>query len=60
MERACVRLFEAIEAKEKIVIYADYDADGVPGAVILNDCFKKSVIRIMKFIFRCGILKATD
>jgi single-stranded-DNA-specific exonuclease len=40
MEKACVRLFEAIEAKEKIVIYADYDCDGIPGAVILNDLFK--------------------
>lgn len=40
MERACVRIFEAIEAKEKIVIYADYDCDGIPGAVVLNDLFK--------------------
>ena len=41
MEKACVRLFEAMEAKEKIVIYADYDCDGIPGAVILDDLFKK-------------------
>ncbi len=41
MERACVRLYEAIENEEKIVIYADYDCDGVPGAVILSDLFKK-------------------
>lgn len=40
MEKACVRIFEAVEAKEKIVIYADYDCDGIPGAVILNDLFK--------------------
>ncbi|OGI94028.1 single-stranded-DNA-specific exonuclease RecJ [Candidatus Nomurabacteria bacterium RIFCSPLOWO2_01_FULL_40_18] len=40
MEKACVRLYEAIEAKEKIIIYADYDCDGIPGAVILNDLFK--------------------
>ncbi len=40
MEKACVRIFEAMEAKEKIVIYADYDCDGIPGAVILNDFFK--------------------
>jgi len=40
MEKACVRIFEAIEAKEKIVIYADYDCDGIPGAVILHDLFK--------------------
>ncbi|MEK7564173.1 MAG: single-stranded-DNA-specific exonuclease RecJ [Patescibacteria group bacterium] len=40
MESACVRVFEAIENKEKIVIYADYDCDGIPGAVILQDLFK--------------------
>jgi len=41
MEKACVRIFEAMEAGEKIVIYADYDCDGIPGAVILDDLFKK-------------------
>ena len=41
MERAVVRIFEAIEAKQKIVVYADYDCDGIPGAVIMNDFFKK-------------------
>lgn len=40
MEHACTRLFEALEAKEKIMIYADYDCDGIPGAVILSDLFK--------------------
>ncbi|MFA4975461.1 MAG: single-stranded-DNA-specific exonuclease RecJ [Candidatus Paceibacterota bacterium] len=41
MEKACVKLFEVIENKEKIIIYADYDCDGIPGAVILEDLFKK-------------------
>ncbi|OGI79471.1 single-stranded-DNA-specific exonuclease RecJ [Candidatus Nomurabacteria bacterium RIFCSPHIGHO2_12_FULL_37_29] len=41
MEKACVRIFEAMEAKEKIVIYADYDCDGIPGAVIMQDLFKE-------------------
>ena len=41
MEKAVVRIFEAIEAKEKIIIYSDYDCDGIPGAVILHDLFKK-------------------
>ena len=40
MERSCVRIFKAIEAGEKIVIYADYDCDGIPGAVLLHDLFK--------------------
>lgn len=41
MEHACVRIYEAVENKEKIVIYADYDCDGIPGAVILQDLFRK-------------------
>jgi len=41
MEKSCVRIFEAIEAKEKIVIYSDYDCDGIPAAVIMNDFFTK-------------------
>lgn len=41
MERACVRIYEAIEAREKIVVYGDYDCDGIPGAVLLNDFFRK-------------------
>ena len=31
MEKACVRLYEAIDNNEKIIIYADYDCDGIPG-----------------------------
>lgn len=41
MEKAVVRIFEAIEAKEKIVVYSDYDCDGIPAATILSDLFKK-------------------
>lgn len=41
MEKACVRIFEAIEGGQKAIIYADYDCDGIPGAVILSDLFKK-------------------
>ncbi|HEY4493930.1 MAG TPA: single-stranded-DNA-specific exonuclease RecJ [Candidatus Paceibacterota bacterium] len=41
MKKACERILEAIEKKEKIVIYADYDCDGIPGAVMLSDLFKK-------------------
>jgi len=41
MEKTCVRIFEAIEAKESILIYSDYDCDGIPAAVIINDFFNK-------------------
>lgn len=41
MERACGRIFQAIKEGQRIVVYSDYDADGIPGAVILHDFFKK-------------------
>ena len=36
-EKAGKRIIKAIENKEKIAVYADYDADGIPGASIMND-----------------------
>ncbi len=35
------RVIRAIRANEHIAIYADYDADGIPGAVVLSDFFKR-------------------
>ena len=40
MEKAVGLIFDAVEKKEKITIFADYDADGIPGAVILGDTLK--------------------
>jgi len=39
MERAVLRVLYAIEHKEPIVIYSDYDCDGIPGGVLLHDFF---------------------
>ncbi len=41
MDRAVERIYNAVEKNEKIVIYSDYDCDGIPAAVIMNDFFKK-------------------
>lgn len=41
MEKAVERIAAALDRKEKIVVYADYDCDGIPGAVILHDFFTK-------------------
>jgi len=41
MERAVGRILDAIERKEKVTIYADFDCDGIPAAVVLYDFFRK-------------------
>lgn len=40
-EKAGKRIIKAIENNEKIAIYSDYDADGIPGAGIMNDFLKR-------------------
>jgi single-stranded-DNA-specific exonuclease len=40
-EKCARRLIQAIKNNERTAIYADYDADGIPGAVIFNDFFKR-------------------
>lgn len=39
MEKAVTRILKAISSNEKIIIYSDYDCDGIPGAVVLHDFF---------------------
>lgn len=42
MKKAVERIFKAIEKKEKILVYGDYDADGVTSSVL--------VIKTLKFL----------
>jgi single-stranded-DNA-specific exonuclease len=48
MEEASLRIIKAIENNERIAIYSDYDADGIPAGVIFYDLFMK--IGYMNFI----------
>jgi single-stranded-DNA-specific exonuclease len=39
--KAAERIISAIQKGEKVVIYSDYDTDGIPAGVALHDLFKK-------------------
>src|SRR3990167_4224448 len=41
MEKAATRFLKAISENERIVIFTDYDTDGLPAAVMFHDFFKK-------------------
>ncbi len=41
MEKARDRVISAINNNEHIFVFSDYDADGIPGAVVLSDFFKR-------------------
>lgn len=41
IEKARDRVIQGIKKNEHIVVFSDYDADGIPGAVILSDFFKR-------------------
>lgn len=42
MQKAAERLGAAILSKERIVVWSDYDCDGIPGGVLLHDFLKKA------------------
>ena len=41
MDKAAARVLDAMSAGERIAVYADFDCDGIPGASVLSDFFKK-------------------
>ena len=45
MEKAVERIIGAIERGEKILIYGDYDADGVTAAIVMYDALKLAGVK---------------
>jgi len=41
MSAAVERILKALSSGERLAIYSDFDADGIPAGVILHDFFKK-------------------
>jgi len=41
MDAAVSRVLNAVAKKERVAVYADFDCDGIPAAVVMHDFFKK-------------------
>ena len=50
MELAVLRIKEAITRKERILIYSDYDVDGVSSCAIIETVLKKISAQVMHYI----------
>ncbi|NQU78045.1 single-stranded-DNA-specific exonuclease RecJ [Candidatus Falkowbacteria bacterium] len=50
MEKAILRIEKAAENKEKVLIYGDYDADGVCSSVVLYEIFKKMSFNVEVYL----------
>lgn len=50
MKKAVKRIKQAMEKKEKIGLFADYDADGIPGAALLYRVFYSLGLKVEVYI----------
>ena len=50
MDKMTARIFKAIENKEKIIIYGDYDVDGISATSIMVKTFKKLNYEVSYYI----------
>ena len=50
MEKAIERIIKAIENKEKIIIYGDYDVDGITSVTVLKSFLEERGIHVSEYI----------
>ena len=50
MEKAVERILQAIEKKEKIIIYGDYDVDGITSITVLKSFFEDLGVEVGEYI----------
>ena len=50
MEISCTRIAEAIQKKQKIALYGDYDIDGLSATTLLQDFFTSIHVDVLAFI----------
>ncbi|HEY9480869.1 MAG TPA: single-stranded-DNA-specific exonuclease RecJ [Candidatus Paceibacterota bacterium] len=41
MDKAVARVYRAVKKGEKVIVFSDYDADGMPAGVVVHDLFRK-------------------
>ncbi len=50
MKKAVARIKKAVEKKEKVAIFGDYDADGVTSSVLLVETFERLGLEVISYI----------
>ncbi|MGI6413879.1 MAG: single-stranded-DNA-specific exonuclease RecJ [Syntrophomonadaceae bacterium] len=50
MQQAVNRIIQAIESREKVVIFGDYDADGICSIALLVDYFKAAGLKVDYYV----------
>ena len=50
MEKAVERIIKAIDSKEKIIVFGDYDVDGITSITVLKSFFKDLGIDVGEYI----------
>ena len=50
MEKAVERILKAIENKEQIIIYGDYDVDGITSVTVLKSFLEERGIQVNVYI----------
>jgi single-stranded-DNA-specific exonuclease len=50
MPKAAKRIADAIDSKERIAVWSDYDCDGIPGGVLFHDFLKKAGAHFTNYI----------
>ena len=50
MEKAVERILKAIESKEKVLIYGDYDVDGITSVTVLKSFLKERGLKVDEYI----------
>ncbi len=55
IQDAVARIIHALESQEHVLVYSDFDADGVTSAVILKEALARLELKIFLRFFPVGL-----